>query len=263
MSRPAHCRAERWWEMIRARPQPCGDSFSASCWRSACLRQRRQAFAFPRSTTRGTAPSRTTGPTGTGRSTGTIRRTTSPRRTTRRAGLYSSSDQLVIGAADGRDPRRQGSTRSSSRGGERARPRIRRLPAVIVGGARRRDHRRRSSRAVRRPNRCEHGGRHRLSAQLRRHVVLCLPPVRSASRRLGGGEDRAARRRRRSSSRRPALVGDAAQRRLRRRLHLRHRHLRRQHVPSPLCPGACAASSSARRRSGPATTRGAEATTRA
>ena len=38
-------------------------------------------------------------------------------------GVYSSSDRLVIGAADGRDPARPGSTRSPSRGGGAARPR--------------------------------------------------------------------------------------------------------------------------------------------
>ena len=75
-----------------------------------------------------------------------------------------------------------------------------------------------------------------LPAQLRHHVVLRLPPVRSRGQRLGGCEERAARRRRAPLR----ADGDGRRRgesRLRRRLHLRHRHVRRQHVPSAVCPG--------------------------
>ena len=176
-------------------------------------------------------------------------------------GLYSSTDRRSSRRRWTRSGPR-GSTRSSSRGGGRAPPRTC-AARGDRGRAQRRDRGRGAPRAVRRANRREHRRRHR------------LPAAATASRRststARSTSPSATGRRRRAQLHAGAsgpLRADGARRRrsrggLRRRLHLRHRHLRRQHVPPPLCRGTRRCTCSARRRSGPATTPDAAATTRA
>ena len=249
------------WRMIRGDPQPCGDSSSASCLPSSCLPLRRQACASPRSSIPGTAPLRRTARTCTGASSGTIRRTTSRRRTTRRA--VSTRPRTGSCVAQQMDEiRSAGIDEIVVSWWGRGSAEDQRLPAVIVAA--------RADGIAVAVHLEPYAGRTvastvadiAVSAQLRHHVVLRLPSVRPGGRRLGCGDERAACRRR------EALCADRArrrrgERRLRRCLHLRHRHLRRQHVSPPLRSGASRVSCSARRRSGLATTRAAAATIRA
>ena len=111
-------------------------------------------------------------------------RTTSRPRTTRRAGIYSSSDRLVIGAQ---------MDEIAARGRRRGRGLV--VGAWVAGGrpaagrrrgrARRRARGRRAPRAVPRPHGGEHGRRRRVPAHLRDPHVLRLPRVRPSGRRLG------------------------------------------------------------------------------
>ncbi len=138
-----------------------------------------------------------------------------------------------------------------------------RLPPArrCARGARRRDRRRGTPRAVSRPHRREHGRRRRNTSSARDHDVLRLPRLRHAGCRLGGGNERAPPRRQ-SALRADGACRAGGCRRVRRGLHLRHRHVRRRHVPSLLHRGARARTCSAPPRSARATTRAVAAATR-